>query len=167
MWKNLKISKLTRRLNWYLHEHLLYHFAQRINSEVIYFDQSFTLLQWIIILTVIVRVGFIWYLVRWAVKNMEGLQQRSSGFDGIITCLANGKMREGRTACKGIFMREGRTACKGIFMREGSTTCKGIFMREERTACKGIFMRERRTACKCIFMREERTACKGIFMSTF
>ena len=37
-------------------------------------------------------------------KQYIGSKQRGSGFDGIITSLAKEKLREGRTACKGIFM---------------------------------------------------------------
>ena len=35
---------------------------------------------------------------------MQDLQRTGSGFDGIITSLANEKLREVSTACKGIFM---------------------------------------------------------------
>ena len=61
------------------------------------------LLKSVIILAVIVRAWFIWYLVRCVVNNKYDQQQRGSAFDVIITSLANEKLREGRTACKGIF----------------------------------------------------------------
>ena len=41
--KILNISKPMRRLNWRLHQHLFYHFAQRVTSAVIQFDLSFNL----------------------------------------------------------------------------------------------------------------------------